>query len=76
MLLADHHCFGVLAHGIHQHIGMGGDDQLGSFRGFQHVIGQLGQHVGMQAELGFIDADQRRRIGVAEDRQQAEIAFR
>jgi hypothetical protein len=58
MLLADHYCFGVIAHRIHQNIGMGGDDQLGSVRSFHEVIGQLRGECGARqvagAELGLV----------------------
>ena len=46
---------------------MGGDDELGPFRGLFDQVRERGNYVGMQSQLRLFDADQGRGIGVKED---------
>ena len=53
---------------------MGRDEELATRRRFDHELRHLGNHVGMQPQFRLLDADDRRRIRMAEHCKQAEVA--
>src|SRR5271157_1905840 len=73
-VLADQDRTGMLGERREQRVGVRRDDELSPFSGIDEQFGQQGDRVGMEAEFGLLDADQRRRRGrkqEGEDRHKA-----
>ena len=73
-LLADHDALRRVRQRIDERVRVRGDDELASFGGFPKQIGQARQDVGMQPEFRFLETDQLRWGGVAQDGEQAKVA--
>ena len=73
-LLAYDYGFGDVGKGIDEDVGMGGNEELGADRGFDQKFGDFRDDVGVEAEFRFFEADDGRRLGMAEYRKQAKVA--
>jgi len=71
--LTDDDGFGELGQPGDEGLGMRGNDELRALGGVEEEIGDLRDDIGVQAELGFFDTDQGRRLGMQKNGQQAEV---
>lgn len=60
---------------VHEHRGVGGDEELGAFAGLAEPLGEELQGVRVQAVVDLLDARHHRRVRVVEEGEQAEHAY-
>ncbi len=66
----------VVSECVNQHVRMSGYDELGPAGCFHQQISEFGQDVGVQTKFRLLDSDQRRRLRIAQNGEQAQIAQR
>ena len=72
--LADNHGFGGARERIYENVGVCCDENLATRRRLDQKRCHLWNHVGMETNLRLLNADDRRRIGMAEHGDEAQIA--